>query len=206
MKTFNHITLILSLYLILISRIQSEENSNISEIETIHSITQESSSAIEFLSESSSKSLISESSNSISIESIKSSKSNEDDDEIFEIPTEKSDVKIREDDEDLEIPTEKSDVKYDEKSSKSQSVSSSGQLSKTQNYNEYETEDYIAKYAFILILIFLTIFMGFFIYNLMKCYYKAPRERDQRTFSSDNQAYSRELGNINDDTVLDLSH
>jgi hypothetical protein len=61
----------------------------------------------------------------------------------------------------------------------------------------------MAEKAFYLTVMFLTIFIILFIYNLIKCYSRAqPIEKPV-----DTRGYSRELQNtaIEDDAVLDLS-
>ena len=61
----------------------------------------------------------------------------------------------------------------------------------------------MAQKAFYLTVMFLTIFIILFLYNVIKCYVKAPPNAAQ----VDHRGYSRELQNtaIEDDTVLDLS-
>lgn len=116
-----------------------------------------------------------------------------------------SNLSNNEENEDVgEIPTDKSDVTYDAKQSKLSDYLSAKNIKNKDTIDDVD-EETLALYAFYIILVFLSVFLFLFIYNLLKCYYKNPRERESRT---ELQTYSRELGNmnINDDTVLDLSH
>jgi len=146
-------------------------------------------------------------SNDLSYEYINSSsvQNNEDEEDVGEIPTDKSDVKLNDDEEDVgEIPTDKSDVKLNDEASPEGSGENPDKEKKEITYDDYDPEDNIAKYAFLLILCFLVVFLLLFIYNLLKCYYKSPNNQGRREY--ENESYSRELGHINDDSVLDLPH
>ena len=94
-----------------------------------------------------------------------------------------------------EIPSDKSEVEYNK------GVSEKSQSQKSDTVaNNFDDEDNIAKYAFQIILVFLTIFLVLFVYNLLKCYLKAPKQ----ITSTVNQGYSRELGELNDDSIFEI--
>lgn len=112
---------------------------------------------------------------------------------------------------DLDIPEDQSQVDLSITKSVKDSEKNKN-LNKNDLTNEiYEEEDQVAKYAFFIILAVLLLFMSAFVYNLIKCYLKAPNKEDfsdNETVSnpSVNNMYSRELGNINDDSIIDLSN
>lgn len=120
-------------------------------------------------------------------------------------------VNSNENESDFEIPEDQSQVDMNIHSSSNQD--SKTNIAKTVIANEeYEEEDQVAKYAFFIILVILLIFMGAFVYNLVKCYLKAPNKEDfgesenNTNTNNVNNLYSRELGNINDDSIIDLSN
>lgn len=112
---------------------------------------------------------------------------------------------------DLDIPEDQSQVDLSIAKSVKESEKNKN-LNKNDLTNEvYEEEDQVAKYAFFIILAVLLLFMSAFVYNLIKCYLKAPNKEDfsdNETVSNQNvnNMYSRELGNINDDSIIDLSN
>ena len=113
-----------------------------------------------------------------------------------------------------EIPSDQSNVKFTDNENEAPDASGSKDIQKrgknnlakmSTSYNEdYDNEDSVARYAFTLILVILLVFMILFVYNLLKCYWKAPSQKNVEMTRSSH--YNREVGNIHDDTVLDLGH
>ena len=70
-------------------------------------------------------------------------------------------------------------------------------------HHQYKDEDQMAKKAFYVTVIFLSIFIILFVYNLIRCYTRSP----QVDRPVDSKGYSRELQQtaVEDDSVLDLS-
>ena len=70
-------------------------------------------------------------------------------------------------------------------------------------HHQYKEEDQMVKKAFYITVIFLSIFIILFVYNLIRCYTRSPQE--ERTV--DTKGYSRELQQtaFEDDAVLDLT-
>jgi hypothetical protein len=73
------------------------------------------------------------------------------------------------------------------------------------DHHEYKQEDEMALNAFYLTVIFLTVFIILFIYNVIRCYTRSPPNEKP----VDSRGYSRELQHhttaVEDDAVLDLS-
>jgi len=73
------------------------------------------------------------------------------------------------------------------------------------NTNEFESVDSLAQNAFYLTIIFLSIFVCLFIYNIVRCYTRSSNNPPERPAEQKN--YSRELQHSTnpEDTTLDLA-